>query len=155
MKSDLYTHAHAFVAGIRVCEFRKAGQPTVDDVCNLLSMSTEQGHHICNKLAELQVIECVEGAFGIRVFIRDHLKLEEIPRGETGSSMEDELKKFQDSKKQFSKKIESIKAAQAEKKRACLPRWKKSSKSRWTKARADAHHASLLFPAPRHPLHSP
>ena len=118
MKStDLYTHAHAFIAGIRVCEFRKAGQPTIDDVCNLLSMSTEQGHHICNKLTELDVIECVEGAFGVRVFIRDHLKLEEIPRGETGSSMEDELKKFQDSKKQFSKKIESIKAAQDEKKK--------------------------------------
>jgi hypothetical protein len=136
MKSDLYTHAHAFVAGIRVCEFRKAGQPTVDDVCNLLSMSTEQGHHICNKLAELQVIECVEGAFGIRVFIRDHLKLEEIPRGETGSSMEDELKKFQDSKKQFSKKIESIKAAQAEKKKSLFAEVEKKLKEQMDKSKS-------------------
>ena len=136
MKSDLYTHAHAFVAGIRVCEFRKAGQPTVDDVCNLLSMSTEQGHHICNKLAELQVIECVEGAFGIRVFIRDHLKLEEIPRGETGSSMEDELKKFQDSKKQFSKKIESIQAAQAEKKKSLFAEVEKKLKEQMDKSKS-------------------
>ena len=133
MKTDLYTHAHAFVAGIRVCEFSKAGQPTVDDVCNLLSMSTEQGHHICNKLAELNVIECVEGAFGIRVFIRDHLKLEEIPRGETGSSMEDELKKFQDSKKQFSKKIESIQAAQAEKKKSLFAEVEKKLKEQMEK----------------------
>ena len=136
MKSDLYTHAHAFVAGIRVCEFRKAGQPTVDDVCNLLSMSTEQGHHICNKLAELQVIECVEGAFGIRVFIRDHLKLEEIPRGETGSSMEEELKKFQDSKKQFSKKIESIQAAQAEKKKSLFAEVEKKLKEQMDKGKS-------------------
>lgn len=136
MKSDLYTHAHAFVAGIRVCEFRKAGQPTVDDVCNLLSMSTEQGHHICNKLAELQVIECVEGAFGIRVFIRDHLKLEEIPRGETGSSMEEELKKFQDSKKQFSKKIESIQAAQAEKKKSLFAEVEKKLKEQMDKSKS-------------------
>lgn len=116
-KTDLYTHAHAFIAGIRVCEWRKAGQPTVDDVCGLLSISPEQGHHICNKLKELEAIECVEGAFGIRLFIRDHLKLEEIPREETGSNMEQELQKFRDSKKQFSKKIESIQAAQAEKKK--------------------------------------
>ncbi|KPJ75567.1 MAG: hypothetical protein AMJ54_14610 [Deltaproteobacteria bacterium SG8_13] len=132
-KTDLYSHAHAFIAGIRVCEFRKAGQPTVDDVCNLLSMSTEQGHHICNKLAELDVIECVEGAFGIRVFIRDHLKLEEIPRGETGSSMEDELKKFQDSKKEFSKKIESIQAAQAEKKKSLFAEVEKKLKEQMDK----------------------
>ena len=127
-KTDLYTHAHAFIAGIRVCEFRKAGQPTVDDVCDLLSISPEQGHHICNKLKELKVIECVEGAFGIRLFIRDHLKLEEIPRGETGSSMEQELQKFQDSKKEFSKKIESIQAAQAEKKKSLFAEVEKKLK---------------------------
>jgi hypothetical protein len=127
-KTDLYTLAHTFIAAVRVCEFRKAGQPTVDDVCQLLSMSAEQGHHVCNKLAELAVIECVEGAFGIRVFIRDHLKLEEIPRGETGSSMEDEIAKFRDSKKQFSKKIESIQAAQAEKKKSLFAEVEKKLK---------------------------
>ncbi len=127
-KTDLYTHAHAFIAGIRVCEFRKAGQPTVDDVCDLLSISLEQGHHICNKLKELEVIECVEGAFGIRLVIRVHLKLEEIPRGETGSSMEQELQKFQDSKKEFSKKIESIQAAQAEKKKSLFAEVEKKLK---------------------------
>ena len=131
--TDLYTHAHAFIAGIRVCEFRKAGQPTIDDVCSLLSISTEQGHHICNKLEELEVIECVEGAFGVRVFIRDHLKVEEIPRGETGSSMEDELKKFQDSKKQFSRKIESIQAAQAEKKKSLFAEVEKKLKEQMDK----------------------
>ena len=135
-KTDLYTLAHAFVAGIRVCEFRKAGQPTVDEVCSLLSMSTEQGHHICNKLAELNVIECIEGAFGIRVFVRDHLKLEEIPRGETGSRMEDELKKFQDSKKQFSKKIESIQAAQAEKKKSLFAEVEKKLKEQMDKTKS-------------------
>lgn len=129
MKSpDLYTSAQAFIAGIRVCEFRKAGQPTVDDVCELLSMSTEQGHHICNKLKELEVIECVEGAFGIRLFILDHLKIEEIPKGETGSKMQDEVKKFQDSKKQFSKKIESIQAAQKEKKKSLFAEVEKKLK---------------------------
>ena len=132
-KTDLYTSAHAFIAAVRVCEFRQAGQPTVDDVCKLLSMSSEQGHHICNKLKELEVIECVEGAFGIRLFVRDHLKLEEIPRGETGSRMEDELQKFRDSKKEFSKKIESIQAAQAEKKKSLFAEVEKKLKEQLEK----------------------
>lgn len=132
-KADLYTSAHAFIAAVRVCEFRKAGQPTVDDVCELLAISSEQGHHICNKLEQLEVIECVEGAFGIRVFVRDHLKLEEIPRGQTGSRMEDELAKFRDSKKQFSKKIESIQAAQAEKKKSLFADVEKKLKEQMEK----------------------
>ena len=59
----------------------------------------------------------VEGAFGTRLFIKDHLKIEEIPSKEKASDLEEEVKKFQDSKKEFTQKIESIQAAQAEKKK--------------------------------------
>jgi len=55
----------------------------------------------------------VEGAYGIKLYIKDHLKLEEIPKGPVESKIEKELQKFQTAKKQISQKIESIKSEQA------------------------------------------
>lgn len=114
---DLYTNAHLFVAGIRVCEYRDSTQPSIDAVCRLLALSLEQGNYVCKKLIEYGIIDMVEGGFGTRLFIKDHLKIEVIPREEKGSRLNEEVKKFQDSKKEFAQKIESIKAAQAEKKK--------------------------------------
>jgi hypothetical protein len=115
---DLYTNAHIFVAGIRVCEYRESAQPSIEVVCQLLGYSLEQGNFVCKKLIESGAIEMVEGAFGTRLFIKDHLKIEEIPGKENESDLEEEVKKFQESKKEFTQKIESIQAAQAEKKKS-------------------------------------
>lgn len=57
----------------------------------------------------------VEGGFGIRLFIKNHLKIEEIPRGDKEDRFEEALKKFQHSKKDIAKKIESIQAKKAKK----------------------------------------
>ena len=116
-KEDLYSDAHLFVAGIRVCEHCNSTQPSVEDVCKLLSLSLEQGNYICKKLEQHAIIETIEGAFGTRLFIKDHLKIEDIPHGDKESTLEEELKQFQNGKKDFSKKIESFQAAQAEKKK--------------------------------------
>lgn len=116
--NDLYCSAHLFIAAIRVCEHRRAGRASVEDVCELIGLSREQGHFICKKLLEDGIIELAEGAFGTCLFIKDHLKIEEIPRKEKASSLEEEIRKFQDSKKGLAHKIESIKATQAEKKKS-------------------------------------
>jgi hypothetical protein len=90
----------------------------METVCKLLALSLEQGNFICKKLMEYGIIDVVEGAFGTRLFIKDHLKIEEIPGKEKESRIEDEVKKFQVSRKEFAQKIESIQAAQAEKKKS-------------------------------------
>jgi len=113
--SDLYSNAHLVVAAVRVLTHQKSAPPSIETVCQTLSFSLEQGNFICNKLAETEVIEIVEGAYGTRLFIKDHLKIEDIPKGDQVSSFEDDLKKFQDSKKDFTKKIESFQAKQAKK----------------------------------------
>ena len=82
----------------------------------------------CGLFREFFSISAIEGAFGIRLFIRDHLKLETISREETDSGMEQELQKFRDNKKQFSKKIASIQAAQAEKKKSLFAEVEKKLK---------------------------
>ena len=114
-KSDLYSNAHLVVAAIRVLTHQQKAPPSVKTVCQALSFSLEHGNFICNKLAETEVIEIVEGAHGIRLFIKDHLKIEDLPKGDKVSRLEDDLKKFKDSRKDFTKKIESFQAEQAKK----------------------------------------
>lgn len=113
---DLYTHAHLAVAAIRVIEHQNASPASIEELCKMLAFSLEQGHFICRRLAEMEIIGMVEGAYGIKLFIKDHLKLEEIPKGLVESKIEKELQKFQTERKQISRKIETIKSEQAKKK---------------------------------------
>lgn len=112
---NLYEQAHLIVAAIRVLEHKNTALPLIEDVCEFLSITLEQGNLICKKLRNLQIIDIVEGAFGRRLSITDHLKLEEIPKEEKDTSIKDDIQKFKDSQKNFSKKIESIKAQQKQK----------------------------------------
>jgi len=113
---DLYASAHLIVAAVRIIEYQNASPASIEELCRILSFSLEQGHYICRKLAEMDIIAMVEGAYGIKLYIKDHLKLEEIPRGPVESKIEKELQRFQTEKKQITRKIESIKSEQAKKK---------------------------------------
>ena len=90
----------------------------MNEICKTLSFSLEQGNLICKKLKELEIIDVVEGAFENHLFIKDHLKIEEIPRDKKEDKLGEALKKFKNSKKDFSKDIESFQAKQAEKQKA-------------------------------------
>jgi len=116
--SDLYSNAHLVVAAIRIFTHKNSKHPSMNEICKTLSFSLEQGNLICKKLKDLGIIDVVEGAFENHLFIKDHLKIEEIPRDKKEDKFEDALKKFKDSKKDFSKKIESFQAKQAEKQKA-------------------------------------
>jgi len=112
---DWYSTAHLFVAAIRVLTYLKNVPPSVESVCKTLSISDERGHHTCRKLADMEIIEVIEGAYGTKLFITNHLAIEGIPRGEAASKLDEALKKFQVEKKNLSKKVESIQASQKEK----------------------------------------
>ena len=115
---DLYSNAHLVVAAIRIFTHKNSKNPSLNEICATLSFSLEQGNLICKKLKELEIIDVVEGAFENHLFIKDHLKIEEIPRDKKEDKLEEALKKFKDSKKDFSKKIESFQVKQAEKQKA-------------------------------------
>ena len=115
---DLYSNAHLVVAAIRIFTHKNSKHPSLNEICKTLSFSLEQGNLVCKKLKDLGIIDVVEGAFENHLFIKDHLKIEEIPRDKKEDRLEEALKKFKDSKKDFSKKIESFQAKQAEKQKA-------------------------------------
>ena len=115
---DLYSNAHLVVAAIRIFTHKNSKNPSLNEICATLSFSLEQGNLICKKLKDLGIIDVVEGAFENHLFIKDHLKIEKIPRDKKEDKLEEALKKFKDSKKDFSKKIESFQVKQAEKQKA-------------------------------------
>jgi hypothetical protein len=125
---DFYTDAHLFVSAIRVCEHQHHTPPTVEDICRILSMSIEHSSYICRKLKQIGIIDIVEGSFGNRLFVRHFLKIEEIPRGDNESKLEEELKKFRESQKGLSQKIKSIQTQQAEKKKILFAEMEKKLK---------------------------
>jgi hypothetical protein len=125
---NLYTTAHLFVSAIRVWEYQNNTPPALEEISHMLAMSIERSNYICRKLEEMGIVDNVEGSFGNRLFIRDHLKIEEIPREDDESKLEQELKKFQESQKGLSQKIESIQAKQAQKKKDLFAEMEKKLK---------------------------
>jgi hypothetical protein len=127
-KTNLYSQAHLIIAGIRVYEHLNSRPPTVEDVCRVINFSIEQAHFICRKLREYDIIKAVEVSYDTRLFINDHLKLEDLPREEPESKLETDLKKFQDTQKAFSRKIESFQAQQKQKKKDLFAEMEKKIK---------------------------
>ena len=91
---DFYSTAHLFVAAVRVWEYQNSTPPSVEDICHILSFSLERSNFICKQLQDLGIVEAIEGAYGRRLYIKDNLKIEDIPKGEKGSKLEEELSKF-------------------------------------------------------------
>ena len=125
---NLYATAHLFVAAIRVWEYQNDTPPALEEISHMLTMSIERTNYICRKLKEMGIVDSVEGSFGNRLFIRDHLKIEEIPREDDESKLEEELKKFKESQKGLSQKIETIQAKQAQKKKDLFAEMEKKLK---------------------------
>ena len=132
-KKTFYESAHLFVAAMRIVEYQNAAAPLIEQVSRMLSMSLEETHLIANKLKEKGIIESVESAAGIRLFIKDHLEMENLPRAEQDNALEEELKKYKESRQEFAKKIESFQAAQKEKKKSLFEEMEKKLKEEMEK----------------------
>ncbi|PIE66636.1 MAG: hypothetical protein CSA23_08110 [Deltaproteobacteria bacterium] len=117
MKStNLYTDAHLFVAAVRVLDHRDGAPPALEAVCRLIDYSDEKGHYLLNQLEAAGIIDIVKSGFNDRLVVGDYLAIEDLPRGDEESRLEQELKKFKSGKDVMEEKIASIKAQQAQKK---------------------------------------
>ena len=114
---NFYSEAHLVVAAIRILEHQNSASPSIDEVCRTISFSLEQGNFVCRKLKEINIIEIVDGAFGTKLFIKNHLLLEKIPQGAEEDNLEKELKKFQSDRKDHIQKIKLFQTEQKKKKK--------------------------------------
>jgi len=116
-KNNLYTLAHLMVSAIRIHEHQHAVPPTIENICEILSISLEEGNRLCLKLSEMQIIEALEKPGGTRLFVKNHLNIEEIPDQPETNNLQSELDQFKKSRKAQINKIKSIQSEQAEKKK--------------------------------------
>jgi len=116
-KNNLYTMAHLVAAAIRIHEYRHAVPPTTEDICGILSVSLEEGNRLCHKLSELQIIEALQKPGGTRLFIKDHLKIEDIADQPENVNLQSELDQFKKAREAQMAKIKSIQTEHAEKKK--------------------------------------
>ena len=108
---------HEQVAAMRVLEHLNGAPPSLDQIAKHLGFTSEQTGLISRRLEEAEIIKQVEGAFGQRWAIVDHLKLETLSREEKSSQLDEELKKFQSERQKLAAKVESIKEEQEKKKK--------------------------------------
>ncbi|MFZ3049046.1 MAG: hypothetical protein WA151_24280 [Desulfatirhabdiaceae bacterium] len=115
---DFYHKAHLLVAAIRILEFTHHHAPSIEEIVELLSVSMEEAGLITRKLADMGIVEMISAGSLMRLFIKDAVKIEEIPRGTTQSQIDRELANFRNTRKEFVEKIESLQASQSEKKKS-------------------------------------
>ncbi|MBF0100604.1 MAG: hypothetical protein HQK77_06815 [Desulfobacterales bacterium] len=115
--NDLYTDGHLVVSAIRLHEHQKGMSPSIEDVCNLLNYAQEAGNRIIQQLQQKNIIEVIESAYGNRLFIKDHLKIEDLPKKIKENSLKQDIDKFHESKKQMNEKIHLIQQQQSAKKK--------------------------------------
>ena len=115
-KDSLYDSAHLFVAAVRLLTHIDQAPPDIDQVCEMLQLSKERGGFVCRRLEEIGAVEAVQGPYGLRLFVRDHLKIEDIPKEDAPDRLQDELSKFQAAQKEVTNRIASMQADQKKKK---------------------------------------
>ncbi len=113
--NDLYSQAHLFTSAIRILMHQNQAPPTLDAISDFLRLPGEHTALVLRKLMEVGAVKTVEGAYGGRVLIEDHLAIETIPRQKDESRLDMELKKFKEDKNKMEKKVDSIKAEQKKK----------------------------------------
>jgi hypothetical protein len=136
-KESEYIQAHLIVASIRVLDHQKGSPPAVDDICRLLNLSKEQGNLLCKKLQSLDIIDVIKGAYGERLRIKDHLKIESLDRGDESDGMARALENFHKSKTEQTKKFETLKAAHAEKKKDLFEEMQRKLKAEFDKQKKE------------------
>ncbi len=116
-KKSLYEYAHLIVSAIRVLEHRLSAPPEIGDVAGLLGVSVEETNRLCRKFKDFEVLDMLDKAGTVRLFVKDHRKIEEIPDQPEESRLEAELKKFKQARQSRGIDLDSVRAEQTEKKK--------------------------------------
>jgi Mn-dependent DtxR family transcriptional regulator len=116
-KTTLYQSAHLIVSAIRLLEHRRNAPPSLEDVAELLGISVEETNHLARKMSEMGIVEVIENAGSVRLFVKDHRRIEEIPDQSEENRLAAELEKFKQARKEQVLDVDAVKAEQAEKKK--------------------------------------
>jgi hypothetical protein len=113
------------MAAVRLLAHRDQTPPDLDQVCRMLDLSQERTGFICRRLEDIGALETVKGAYGVRLFVRDHLKIEDIPKEDAPDKLQNELSKFQAAQQNAASRIAALQADQKKKKKTLFEEMEK------------------------------
>jgi len=115
LPSDIYGEAHLFVASIRVFEHLHGQPPSLKGLSELLLVSEEELSRVSRRLEDSGIITVIKGGGDIRFSIRDHTKIESLPRTPEAPKMEEEITKFKNKQDSRLKELEESLAKKGDK----------------------------------------
>jgi hypothetical protein len=112
-----YKEAHLLVAAVRVLEYRHQRPPALEQIAELLSMSTEEAGRLCRKSEAAGIIETLEKSGEIRIFISDHRRIDNLSDQAEDTGLSAELEKFRKQKQAERKTLDELRTCQADKRK--------------------------------------
>jgi hypothetical protein len=94
-----YEDGHLVVAAVRVLSHNADKPPTPEDIAKLLELAPDFVRNLVIGLGDEGILKVVENPFEIRAEVKNHIKLEDLPREAQGPSIQDELDEFVKKKK--------------------------------------------------------
>ena len=91
--------AHLIVSAVRVLAHRETVPPRAEEVAELLKLAPEPVAVAVRELVELGVLREVADAYGARLEIGEHQKIEELAAG-GGPAMQSEIKSFSERRRE-------------------------------------------------------
>ena len=112
-----YREAHLVVAAVRILEYRHQRPPSLEQVAELLSISTEEAGRLYRKLESEGILEGMEKSGEVRLFISDHRLIEQLPDQAAESGLSAELEKFRQQKQKERNSVEALRTRQEQKRK--------------------------------------
>jgi hypothetical protein len=89
-----YEDGHLIVAAVRLLSHKSTKPPTAEEIADLTGFPPDFARNLVVGLGREGILKVMESPFEIRVEIRDHTRLEDLPRAETSPTIGDELESF-------------------------------------------------------------
>ncbi|MFQ5600837.1 MAG: hypothetical protein ACE5G2_09820 [Candidatus Krumholzibacteriia bacterium] len=102
------SQAHLQVAAVRVLEHKLKRPPSVDEIAELLEQAKELTGHLVRALEAQGIVHTIKSPFDLRVGVKDHRKIEELPTEESGPGFKDEVDEFHRQFEEKQKKLQSL-----------------------------------------------
>lgn len=115
---NLYQKGHILLAGIRIFEFNNEYAPDIEDLWRMFeSISREDLEFVVRRLESIGVLTVASSAGARRIFIRDHLKLEELKEMDRELSIESEVARFKEQQSKIGEKVTQMQVEQKNRKK--------------------------------------
>jgi len=103
---NLYEQAQLLTAGIRIYEHFNKRPPDLRELATFLRLAPEKVAIICKNLESNGIVGFIKSGSREALYIKDHKKIEDLPRDDSGEGIENEISKLKEMRSRHMGEIE-------------------------------------------------